>query len=89
MAFESLSDKLSLIFKKIKGQARLTEANMDEMLKEIRIALLEADVNYKVVKEFTNSIKEKALGQDVLLKLNPSQMLVKIVHEELVELLKV
>ncbi|MDY4848910.1 MAG: signal recognition particle protein [Bacilli bacterium] len=87
MAFESLSDKLSLIFKKIKGQARLTEANMDEMLKEIRIALLEADVNYKVVKEFTNSIKEKALGQDVLLKLNPSQMLVKIVHEELVELL--
>ena len=87
MAFESLSEKLSRIFKKIKGQARLTEANMDDMLKEIRVALLEADVNYKVVKEFTNNIKEKALGQEVLTKLNPSQMLVKIVHDELVELL--
>ena len=87
MAFESLTDRLSGIFKKIRGQARLTEANMEEMLKEIRVALLEADVNYKVVKEFTNNIKEKAIGQDVLSKLNPSQMLVKIVHDELVELL--
>ena len=87
MAFESLSDKLSGIFKKIRGQARLTEKNMDDMLKEIRVALLEADVNYKVVKEFTNSVKEKAIGQDVINKLNPSQMLVKIVHDELVELL--
>ncbi len=87
MAFESLSDKLSRIFKKIKGQARLTEANMEDMLREIRVALLEADVNYKVVKEFTNNIREKALGQEVLTKLNPSQMLVKIVHEELVKLL--
>ncbi len=87
MAFESLTDKLSGIFKKIRGQARLTESNMDEMLKEIRVALLEADVNYKVVKEFTNNIKEKAIGQQVLLKLNPGQMLVKIVHDELVELL--
>ena len=87
MAFESLSDKLSSIFKKIRGQARLTEKNMEDMLKEIRVALLEADVNYKVVKEFTNNVREKALGQDVLAKLNPSQMLVKIVHDELVELL--
>ena len=87
MAFESLSDKLSSIFKKIRGQARLTEKNMEDMLKEIRVALLEADVNYKVVKEFTNSVREKAIGQDVLGKLNPSQMLVKIVHDELVELL--
>ena len=87
MAFESLSEKLSRIFKKIKGQARLTESNMEDMLKEIRVALLEADVNYKVVKEFTNNIREKALGQEVLTKLNPSQMLVKIVHEELVSLL--
>ena len=87
MAFESLSEKLSRIFKKIKGQARLTEANMEDMLKEIRVALLEADVNYKVVKEFTNNIREKTLGQEVLTKLNPSQMLVKIVHEELVSLL--
>lgn len=87
MAFESLSEKLSGIFKKIRGQARLTESNMDEMLKEIRIALLEADVNFRVVKEFTNNIKEKAVGQEVLSKLNPGQMLVKIVHDELVDLL--
>lgn len=87
MAFESLSEKLSGIFKKIRGQARLTESNMDDMLKEIRIALLEADVNFKVVKEFTANIKEKAIGQEVLSKLNPGQMLVKIVHDELVELL--
>ena len=87
MAFESLSDKLSGIFKKLRGQSRLTEKNMEDMLKEIRVALLEADVNYKVVKEFTNNVKEKAIGQDVLAKLNPSQMLVKIVHDELVELL--
>ena len=87
MAFESLTERLSGIFKKIRGQARLTESNMEDMLKEIRVALLEADVNYKVVKEFTNNVKEKALGQDVLSKLNPSQMLVKIVHEELIELL--
>ena len=87
MAFESLSDKLSGIFKKLRGQSRLTEKNMEDMLKEIRVALLEADVNYKVVKEFTNNIREKALGQNVLSKLNPSQMVVKIVHDELVELL--
>ena len=87
MAFESLTERLSGIFKKIRGQARLTEANMEDMLKEIRVALLEADVNYKVVKEFTTNVKEKALGQDVLNKLNPSQMLVKIVHDELIELL--
>ena len=62
MAFESLTERLSGIFKKIRGQARLTEANMEDMLKEIRVALLEADVNYKVVKEFTNNVKEKALG---------------------------
>ncbi|HNX16175.1 MAG TPA: signal recognition particle protein [Bacilli bacterium] len=87
MAFESLTDKLTNIFKKIRGQARLTESNMDDMLKQIRIALLEADVNYKVVKEFTNNIREKAIGQEVLAQLNPGQMLVKIVHEELVALL--
>ena len=87
MAFESLSEKLSGIFKKIRGQARLTEKNMEDMLKEIRVALLEADVNYKVVKEFTNNVRDKAIGQDVLGKLNPSQMLVKIVHDELVVLL--
>ena len=87
MAFESLSERFQRIFKKIRGQSRLTEANMDEMLKEVRIALLEADVNFKVVKEFTESIKQKAIGEEVYLKLNPSQMVVKIVHGELVELL--
>ena len=87
MAFESLSDRFQLILKKLKGQSKLTEANMEEMLKEIRIALLEADVNYKVVKEFIAQIKEKALGQDVFKALSPSQMVVKIVHDELVTLL--
>lgn len=87
MAFEALTDKLSNIFKKLRGQARLTESNMDDMLKQIRIALLEADVNFKVVKEFINNVKEKAIGQDVLKKLNPSQMITKIVHDEIEELL--
>ena len=87
MAFENLSEKLSRIFKKLRGQARLTESNMDEMLKEIRVALLEADVNYKVVKQFINNVKEKAIGQEVLTKLNPSQMITKIVHDELESLL--
>ncbi len=87
MAFESLSDRFQRALKKIRGQSRLTEANMDEMLKEVRIALLEADVNFKVVKEFIEHIKTKAIGEQVYLKLNPSQMVVKIVHDELVELL--
>ena len=87
MAFENLTEKLARIFKKLRGQARLTESNMDEMLKEIRVALLEADVNYKVVKEFINNVKEKAIGQEVLTKLNPSQMITKIVHDELETLL--
>ena len=87
MAFESLSDRLTGIIKKIRGQAYLTEANMEEMLKEIRVALLEADVNFKVVKEFTNSVKEKALGQKVFNKVSPGQMLVKIVHDEIETLL--
>jgi len=87
MAFEALTDKFKSIIKKIKGQSKLTESNMDEMLKEIRVALLEADVNFKVVKEFTNKVKEKAIGQNVLLDVNPSQQLVKIVHDEIEELL--
>lgn len=87
MAFESLSDKLQKIMKKVKGQAKLTESNMDEMLREIRIALLEADVNYKVVKVFVGNVKEKALGQKVLTKLSPGQMIVKIVRDEITELL--
>ena len=87
MAFESLSDRFQGILKKIKGQAKLTEANMEEMLKEIRVALLEADVNFKVVKEFVSAVKEKALGQQVFTKVSPGQMVVKIVHDELVDLL--
>ncbi len=87
MAFESLSDKFSSIFKKLSGNARLSEKNMDDMLKEIRVALLEADVNFKVVKAFVNDVKEKALGQDVYNKINPSQMVVKIVHDEIETLL--
>ena len=87
MAFENLSEKLARVFKKLRGQARLSESNMDEMLKEIRVALLEADVNYKVVKEFINNVKEKAIGEEVFTKLNPSQMITKIVHDELESLL--
>lgn len=87
MAFESLSERLQGSIKKIRGQSHLTEQNMDEMLREIRLALLEADVNFKVVKTFIQNVKEKALGQDVLSSLTPGQMVVKIVHEELVELL--
>lgn len=87
MAFEALQDKFSRVIKKIKGQSKLTESNMDDMLKEVRIALLEADVNYKVVKDFLNNIKEKALGEKVFTKLNPGEMVIKIVRDELVELL--
>lgn len=87
MAFESLSDRFSSIFKKMRGQTTLTEKNMDDMLKEIRVALLEADVNFKVVKNFISDIKEKAVGAEVFKKVNPSQMVVKIVHDEIQELL--
>ena len=87
MAFESLTDKFARIFKKIRGQARLSESNMEEMLKEIRIALLEADVNFKVVKDFLSEVKKRAIGEEVLTKLNPSQTIVKIVHDEIANLL--
>jgi signal recognition particle subunit SRP54 len=87
MAFEALTDKFSKILKKLKGQSRLTEKNMEEMLQEIRIALFEADVNYKVVKNFVDNIREKAIGEKVFDELNPSQMVVKIVKDELVALL--
>ena len=87
MPFESLSERLQGSLKKIRGQSTLTQENMDEMLREIRLALLEADVNFNVVKEFIANVKEKALGQDVLASLTPGQMVVKIVHEELVHLL--
>ena len=87
MAFDSLSERLQGTLKKVSGQGRLTEKNMEEMLSEIRLALLEADVNFQVVKEFIAATKEKALGQDVLGSLKPGQVVVKIVHDELVSLL--
>lgn len=87
MAFDSLSERLQSTLKKVSGQGQLTESNMQEMLTEIRLALLEADVNYEVVKQFIASTKEKALGADVIGSLKPGQVLVKIVHDELVHLL--
>ena len=87
MAFEGLSSRLQEITRKIRGKARITESDLKEMLREVKLALLEADVNYKIVKEFIESIREKALGQDVLKSLTPGQQVVKIVKDELVELL--
>ena len=85
--FENLSDRLQGIAHKIKGYGKITEDNISEMMKEIRLSLLEADVNYKVVKEFTNNVKEKALGEEVNKSLNPGDLFVKIVRDELQELL--
>lgn len=87
MAFEGLSSRLQEITRKIKGEARITESNMKDMLREVKLALLEADVNYKIVKEFIASVQEKALGQDVLKSLKPGEQVVKIVRDELTELL--
>ena len=87
MAFESLSDRLSKALKNITGQGKLTESNMNDMLKEVRMSLLEADVNYTVVKDFIASVKEKALGQEVIDSVNPGQMVVKIVRDEIQTLL--
>ena len=85
--FENLSDRLQGVMHKIKGYGRITEENINEMMREIRLSLLEADVNYKVVKEFTNNVKSKALGTDVNKKLSPGEEFVKIVKDELTELL--
>ena len=85
--FESLSDRLQDVVHKIKGYGKITEENISEMMREIRLSLLEADVNYKVVKEFTNNVKEKALGEEVNKSLNPGELFVKIVKDELTELL--
>ena len=87
MAFEGLSSKLQDFTRKLKGKSRITESDLKEMLREVKLALLEADVNYKIVKEFTTTIQEKALGQDVLKSLTPGQQVIKIVKDELVELL--
>lgn len=85
--FENLSDKIMASLKKVRGQNKITEANIEEVIKEIRMSLLEADVNFKVVKSFIDKVKAKALGQEVLSNVNPGQQFVKIVHEELVTVL--
>ncbi len=87
MAFESLTEKLSAAFKKLRGKGRLTEADVKESMREIRLALLEADVSYKVVKDFTKKVTERCVGSDVLESLTPAQMIVKIVNEELTALM--
>lgn len=87
MAFEGLSSRLQEITKKIRGKARITESDLKEMLREVKLALLEADVNYKIVKEFITTIEQKALGQDVMKSLTPGQQIIKIVKDEMVELL--
>ncbi len=85
--FENLSERLERSFKLIKGEGRITEINVAETLKDVRKALLDADVNYKIAKSFTDNVKQKALGQDVLKAIKPGQMLIKIVHDELAELM--
>ena len=87
MAFEGLSEKLQAFTRKLRGKARITESDLNEMLREVKLALLEADVNYKVVKDFVNTIHDKALGADVLKSLTPGQQVIKIVKDELIELL--
>ena len=87
MAFESLSDKLQNIFKNLRGKGRLTEEDVKAALKEVKIALLEADVNFKVVKDFVKKVNERAVGQDVINSLTPGQMVIKIVNEELTNLM--
>ena len=87
MAFDSLSEKLQNIFKNLRGKGRLSEADVKAALKEVKLALLEADVNFKVVKQFIKSVEERAIGQDVMSSLTPGQMVIKIVNEELTEIL--
>ena len=87
MAFESLTEKLQNVFKNLRGKGRLTEDDVKSALKEVKMALLEADVNFKVVRQFTKNVQEKAIGQDVMNGLNPAQMVIKIVNDEMVELM--
>ena len=87
MAFEGLSSRLQAITRKLGGKARITENDLKEVMREVKLALLEADVNFKIVKEFVNTVQEKALGQDVLKSLTPGQQVIKIVRDEMTELL--
>ena len=87
MAFESLSDKLQNVFKNLRSKGKLTESDVKTALKEVKMALLEADVSFKVVKQFMKSVQERAVGAEVMNGLNPGQMVIKIVNEELVSLM--
>ena len=87
MAFESLSEKLSMAFKKLKGKGVVTEKDIKESMREIKLALLEADVNFKVVKDFINRVSERAMGAAVLESLTPGQQIIKIVNDELTSLM--
>ena len=87
MAFESLSERLQNAIKMFRGTTKITEEDLKAPLREVRMALLEADVNYRIVKEFLDSVRQKALGQNVLTSVEPGEMLVKIVHDEIVDLL--
>src|ERR1700687_88547 len=85
--FDNLSDKLQRVFKNLRGEGKLTAENMDAALREIRVALLEADVHFRVVKQFIEAIKEKAQGEEVLAALSPTQQVIKIVRDELIKML--
>ena len=87
MAFESLSDKLSAAFKKLRSKGKLSESDIKEAMREVKLALLEADVNYKVVKDFVKTVSERAVGVEVLESLTPAQQVIKIVNEELTSLM--
>ena len=87
MAFEGLAEKLSNSFKKLRSKGKLTEADVKEAMREVRLALLEADVNYKVAKEFTKKVTDRAVGSEVMESLTPAQMVIKIVNEELTSLM--
>lgn len=87
MAFDSLSEKLQNVFKNLRSKGRLTEEDVKAALKEVKMALLEADVNFKVVKNFVKTVQERAVGQDVMNSLTPGQMVIKLVNEELVSLM--
>ena len=86
MAFEGLADRLQSTMQKIRGKGKVTEADVKEMMREVRLALLEADVNFKVVKEFVKKVSERAVGQEVMKSLTPGQQVIKVVKEELTEL---
>ena len=87
--FDNLSDKLQRVFKNLRGEGKLTAENMEQALREIRVALLEADVHFRVVKQFIEAVKEKAMGEEVLTALSPTQQVVKIVRDEMVKMLGV